>query len=129
MFRRVERGQAMAEAAVTLPLLLLAALALVQFALYAHAQNVVTGAVQDGARVAAAADRTLQDGAEHARAILRAGLGRSAGDVVVRPSMVGGAVVLEAEGHAPAVIPWVAEAVLPLRARAVVSKEQFRAGA
>ena len=43
----------MLEAAVAFPVLLMVAIGLVQFALFAHAQNVVTGAVQDGARVAA----------------------------------------------------------------------------
>ena len=51
---RGQRGQALVETAIAFPLLLIAALGLVQFALFYHAQNVVTGAVQEGARVAAA---------------------------------------------------------------------------
>lgn len=123
-----ERGQAMVEAAIAFPLLLLVAIGLVQFALFAHASNVVTGAVQDGARVAAAADRTLQDGVAHAQALLQAGLGRSAGDVALRGVDGGEVVVLEAQGRLRTIIPWVADASLPLSARAVMSKEHFRVG-
>ena len=125
---RAERGQALVEAALTLPLLLLVAIGLVQFALFVHAQAVVTGAVQDGARVAAAEGRTAADGVAHAEALLGAGLGRSARDVTVRASEGGETVALEAQGRLRAIIPWVADATLPLGARAVMSKEGFRAG-
>jgi Flp pilus assembly protein TadG len=121
-------GQAMVEAAVAFPLLLLVAIGLVQFALFVHAQNVVTGAVQDGARVAAAADRTPADGVAHAQALLRAGLGRSASDIAVRAVEDSDVVVIEAQGRLRTIIPWVADASLPLGARAVMSKERFRVG-
>lgn len=122
------RGQALVEAALAFPLLLMAALGLVQFALFAHAQHVVTGAAQDGARVAAAEDGTVQDGVAHARAVLRAGLGRSADDVTVRGTDSGDSVAIEARGRLRMIIPWVADATLPLGARSVITKEQFRAG-
>ena len=109
-------------------LLLLVAIGLVQFALFAHASNVVAGAVQDGARVAAADDRTLPDGVAHAQALLQAGLGRSAGDIALRGADHGEVVVLEAQGRLRMIIPWVADATLPLNARAVMSKERFRVG-
>jgi Flp pilus assembly protein TadG len=125
---RAERGQALVEAALTFPLLLLVAIGLVQFALFVHAQGVVTGAVQDGARIAAAEGRTPADGVTHAEALLDAGLGRSARDVTVRGSEGGGTVALEAQGRLRAIVPWVADATLPLGARAVMSKEGFRAG-
>ena len=78
-----QRGQGMAEAVTAFPSLLMTAIGLVQFALFAHAQNVVTGAAQDGARVAASEDRSLADGVSHTRALLEAGLGRSIDDVSV----------------------------------------------
>lgn len=123
-----ECGQAMVEAAVAFPLLLLVAIGLVQFALFVHAQTVVTGAVQDGARVAAAEDRTPADGVAHAQALLQAGLGRSASDVAVRAVEDSDVVVIEAQGRLRTIIPWVADASLPLGARAVMSKERFRVG-
>jgi Flp pilus assembly protein TadG len=123
-----ERGQAVTEAAIAFPVLLLVAIGLVQFALFAHASNVVTGAVQDGARVAAAEDRTLDDGVVYAQALLQAGLGRSARDVALSAVDGGEVVVVEAQGRLRAIIPWVADVTLPLKARAVMSKERFRAG-
>lgn len=123
-------GQGMVEAAVALPLVLAVAVALVQFALFAHAQHVVVAAVQDGARTAAGDGRTLDEGFDHARAVLRAGLGGHADRVVltVDETEAGDAVVVEAAGHLQTVIPWVTEASLPLYGRALVYKEQFRAG-
>ena len=123
-----QRGQGMVEAAIAFPILLMVAIGLVQFALFYHAQTVVTGAVQDGARVAAAEDRTLAEGVAHARTLLQAGLGRSAGDVTVQGSEGVDAVVVEARGRLRTIIPWVADATLPLAARSAMSKERFRAG-
>ena len=124
----MQRGQSIVEAALAFPLLLMVAIAILQFALFYHAQNVVTGAVQDGARVAASEDRTLEEGVAVAQALLRAGLGRSAGDVTVSGIDGGYAVAIEARGGLRAIIPWVADATLPLWARSVVSKEHFRVG-
>ncbi|MCL5107385.1 MAG: pilus assembly protein [Chloroflexi bacterium] len=118
----------MIEVAIAFPLLLIVAIALVQFAVFCHAQNVVAGAVQDGARVAAAEDRTLTDGVDHARALLRAALGPKAEEVRVQGTDGGDAVAIEARGELRAIIPWVADARLPLWARSVMSKERFRAG-
>ena len=118
----------MVEAAVAFPVLLMVALGLLQFALFYHAENVVIGAVQDGARVAASGDRTLEDGVLVARGILQAGLGQSATEVAVRGSDGGDAVAIEARGHLRMIIPWVADATLPLWARSVVSREHFSVG-
>ena len=118
----------MVEVAVAFPVLLMVALGLLQFALFYHAQNVVTGAVQDGARVAASEDRTLADGVAAARALLSAGLGQSATAVTVRAIDGGDAIAIEAQGGLRTIIPWVADATLPLWARSVASKEQFRVG-
>jgi hypothetical protein len=126
-FRRLagERGQATAETALAFPLLLAVAVALVQLALYVHAQSVVTAAVQDGARVAASEDRGVADGVAHAQALLRAGLGRSASELDVEGVDGGDAIALEARGALRAVVPWIADATLPLGARAVMAKERF----
>jgi Flp pilus assembly protein TadG len=127
MYRR-GAGQAMLEAALAFPLLLMVAIGLVQFALFAHAQHVVIGAVQDGARVAAADGRSISDGVSRAKDLLRAGLGRTANDVQIHGSEEGQIVVIEADGTLHMIIPWVGEATLPLHSRAVVAKEKFRAG-
>jgi hypothetical protein len=120
-----EGGQALVETAIAFPLLVAVALGVVQLVLFAHAEHVVTAAVQDGVRVAAAEDRTLEDGLAHAQALLRAGLGAAARDVSLEARGDGDLVALEARGTLRLVIPWVG-AGLPLRARAVASKEGFR---
>ena len=110
-----ERGQALVEAALAFPLLLLVAIGLVQFALFVHAQNVVTGAVQDGARVAASEDRPSATASPTREALLGAGLGRSARRRHGAAGREGGdAVALEAQGRLRTIIPWVADATLPL---------------
>lgn len=125
---RTERGQALVEAAIAFPLLLLVAIALVQFALFVYAQNVVTGAVQDGARVAAADGSTVADGVTRTQTLLGAGLGQSAAAVSVQGSAGTGVVTIQARGRLRTIIPWVADASLPLEAQAVMSKERFRVG-
>ena len=127
-FRPCRQGQAMVEAAITFPLLLMTAIGLVQFAIFVHALIVVTGAVQDGARVAASEDQSLTDGVGHTRALLEAGLGQSVGDLAVSGREGSDAVVIEAQGRLRLIIPWAADAALPVGARSVVSKERFRAG-
>jgi len=122
---RWQQGQALVETALAFPVLLIVALALVQFALFTHAENVVTGAVQDGARVAASEDRTIGDGIAHTQALLRGGLGQEAGRVQIRGVDGGDAVSIEARGHLTLIVPWVADATLPIGAKAVVQKERF----
>jgi Flp pilus assembly protein TadG len=116
------------ETAIAFPVLLLVAIGLVQLALYYHAQNVVTIAVQDGARLAAAEDRRVAEGVAHAQTLVRAGLGPTAGQVTLEGREEQGTVTLQAQGRLRAVIPWGVDATLPLQARATVSKERFRAG-
>ncbi len=125
---RGERGQAVVEAALAFPLLLMVAVGLVQFALFYHAQSVTTGAAQDGARVAAAADTTVDDGIARARVLLQAGLGATGQGIEIEGVDLGDAVVVRVQGRLRTVIPWVADSTLPLGAQAVVSKERFRAG-
>lgn len=125
---RHQPGQALVEGAIAFVLLTMVALALVQFALFVHAQNVVTGAVQDGARTAAGHGGTPDRGVAHAQAVIRAGLGAEAGAVDVSGAASGGTVVVEARGSLRLLIPWVGDARVPLRARAVAQKEEFRVG-
>ncbi len=116
------------ETALAFPVLIAIAVGLIQFAIFYHSQNVVTGAVQEGARVAASEDRTVADGVARAQSLLQAGLGPSAGNVAVQGIDGGDAVAIEARGQLRTMIPWVADATLPLQARAVAAKERFHAG-
>ncbi len=122
------RGQALLEAAIALTLVLTVLVALVQFALYVHARNVVAAATQEGARVAAAEGTTLDDGKAQARRLLAAGLGQSAASLEVRAEQDREAqtVTVEAQGRLRVIIPLVPSSSLPLRAGATMTKEQFR---
>ena len=122
------RGTATLETALCFPLVLMTAIGLVQFTIYWHAQNVVTGAAQDGARVAASDGRTLADGVNYAQTLIAAGLGPSAQNVQVKGIDGGDAIDVEAHGQLRLIVPWVADATLPIGAQAIMQKEQFRAG-
>src|SRR3989337_1880212 len=78
-----ERGQAMVELAMVLPVLLIILIGVVQFALVYHAKDVATTAAQEGARLAAADGRTPAEGAAPARDVLQSGLGRTGSGVSV----------------------------------------------
>lgn len=118
----------MAESAIAFPVLLVAAIGLLQFSVFYHSQNVMTEAVQEGARVAAEEDRTVSDGVAYAQVLLKAGIGPSADQVQVQGIDGGNAVAIEAQARLKLIIPWAVNASLPLQSRAVVSKEKFRVG-
>src|SRR3972149_132633 len=90
--RRGERGQAMVELVLVLPVLLIILIGVVQFALVYHAKDVATTAAQEGARLAAADGRTPAEGAARARDVLQSGLGRTGAGVRVTGQDTGGAV-------------------------------------
>lgn len=120
---RGQDGQSLVEFAAALPVLLLVSLAVLQFALYVHAQNVVTTACAEGSIVAAAGDGTVGDGVATARSLLEAGLGASAGGLAVQGADGGIAVTIEAKGSMPMLLLGPA-LQLPLRARSVMVKEE-----
>src|SRR5712691_7310297 len=76
--RRRVRAQSIVEVAVVFPLLILAGVGVIQFALWMHAEGVVTAAVQDGARAASSETGSLADGQTVAATLLRDGLGPTA---------------------------------------------------
>lgn len=111
---------------MTSGLLLIALLFLIQATLYMHARNVVTGAVQDGARVAAAWNGSVAGGVAHAEALVGDGLGGYAGTVRITGAEGNGVVVVVAEGGLRMIVPWITDTMLPLRARVEMEKERFR---
>jgi len=127
------RGQALVEAAVSFPLLVLLLLAVVEGALYVHALHVVLGAAREGAHAAAAehatVDEAITDGRARAREVLTAGLGQYANTIqVLDPSVDGGTVVVEVQGTLPLFFGGPgqdAPVQLPLNARARASREFF----
>ncbi len=123
--RRRVRAQSIVEVAVTFPLLILAGVGVIQFALWMHAEGVVTAAVQDGARVASSETRTLADGHAAAAALLRDGLGPTALLVNVISTEDATAVRFEAAGNLPAIFPWGPVTTVPLHATALMARDRF----
>jgi Flp pilus assembly protein TadG len=126
--RRAERGQAMVELALVLPVLLVILIGVVQFALVYHAKDVATTAAQEGARLAAADGRTPAEGAARARDVLQSGLGHTGSEFRVTAQDTGETVVVQAKGDYPLIIPWVTGRSIPIEAAGEVHKEGFRSG-
>jgi Flp pilus assembly protein TadG len=137
--RRASRqsAQVIVEAAIVFPLLIAAALAVLQFGLYAHAQNVVTAAAQDSARVYAAQGNATQlyaQAQQRAQDLVKAGLGTSADvpKVKITPTPSAGPqpdqVNVTVDTRMRTIIPWIPfrDPYLPLTATASMSKEHFR---
>ncbi len=72
-----QRGSAIAEFTMVVGLLTLLALAVVQLGLALHIRNTIHDAAAEGARVAALAGATREDGAERTRQLISAGLNDS----------------------------------------------------
>jgi len=123
--RRRVRAQSIVEVAVVFPLLILAGVGVIQFALWMHAEGVVTAAVQDGARMASTEAGTLADGRAVAAALLHDGLGPSAPLVNVVSTEDAAAVRFEAAGNLPAIFPWGPVTTVPLHATALMARNRF----
>src|SRR5581483_6485027 len=109
-------GAATVEAALVLGVFLIVLFAIVEFALFWHAEHVVEGAVQDGARVASADDGTLADGVERAQLLLKAGLGKAADRVQITALDGGEKIAVQAQGQWAIGIPSTLTGNLPLQA-------------
>lgn len=89
-------GSAVVEFILVSILVVMLFLAVVQLAMALHIRNTLISAAGEGARFAAAADQTPEDGAEHTRALIRQSLPDSyAGQVSFGYSTVGGVRTVE----------------------------------
>ncbi|MGD9894766.1 MAG: TadE family protein [Dehalococcoidia bacterium] len=118
----------MVEFALVAPIVLFVLFAAVQFALIAHAQNVVTTAAQEGARFAAAEGRSPADGSTRAEDVLRSGLGGGADGFIVTAQGSDETVMVRTEGQYRLIIPWLTGRDMPIEATAEVRREGFRRG-
>jgi len=123
-----EAGESMVEFALVLPVLLLVLVGVVQFALVHHAQNLVTTAAQEGARLAAAEGGDAVDGEQRTRDVLGSGLGSTGESFEVATSDDGETVTVRASGEYPLIFPWLGSRDIKLDAVASVRKEGFRSG-
>ncbi len=111
---RDESGASTVELAIALPVLLIALLGAVQFALVQHAENVAATAAAEGSRIAAADGGSLTDGATRTQSVLQAGLGATSGAFTVTTEDRGDVVVTQARGTYPLFIPWVTRLAIPI---------------
>ncbi|WP_066582586.1 TadE family protein [Cellulomonas timonensis] len=97
-----ERGAAVVDFVLVGALTSLLFAAVLQLAIIQHVRNTLVDCAAEGARYAALADRSAEDGAERTRALVTAGLsGAYAQDVTVRHTEVNGLEVVEVRITAP----------------------------
>jgi TadE-like protein len=124
--RRPYAAQALVEFALVAPLLIALSVGVLQLVLYAHARDVVTSSVQEGARVSAEDGRGLEDGYARARALMAAGLGTSLDPIVIAGTLDPDVVSIRVDGGLQPIVPLGAS--LPIHAEAWVARERFRPG-
>lgn len=112
-----ERGAAVVEFTLVSVLLVGLFLLVMQVGLVLHARNVLVSAAQDGARFAANADRTAEDGVARTRESVAGSLGPElAGRMVITPLPATGAGGLPVVGiRVSGPLPFVFAPVGPLR--------------
>ena len=100
--RRAERGSTVVDFALVSGLLALLFAGVVQLTLAVHVRNTLIDCAAEGARYAALADRTPQDGAARTRALIDASLAPGyAGDVSALATHLRGLPVVEVTVTAP----------------------------
>ncbi len=115
--RRDDRGAAVVEFTLVSVLLVFLFLLVMQIGLVLHARNVLVSAAQDGARFAANADRTAEDGVVRTRESVAGTLGAElAGQMVITPLPAGDSAGLPVVGiRVSGPLPFVFAPVGPLR--------------
>jgi len=124
--KRRGAGQALVESALGLPLMLLLSLGVLQVVLYAHARDVLTSAVQEGARLAAEDGRGLDEGYARSRALVSAGLGTSVEPVRLDGNLDNDNVAVRVNASLRPILPLPLIQDLPIHAEGRVARERFR---
>jgi Flp pilus assembly protein TadG len=115
----------MLEFVLVLPLLLFILLALLQVGMTIYAQSVVIGAAQEGARIAAQADKGIDDGIAVANRNITTGLGQVKTEVT--GSADNEAVSIQVEATVPSFLPILNQSLkFNLKARANMIKEGWQ---
>ena len=126
-FERHRAAQALVESALVLPLAIMLSLGVLQVVLYTHARDVLTSAVQEGARLAAEDGRSLDEGYARAQALVTAGLGGSVEPVRLDGSLDSDIVLLRVNTNLRPILPLPLVQNLPIHAEGRVARERFRA--
>lgn len=118
----------MVEFALVAPLLLLVLIAIVQFGLVHHAQNVASTAAQEGARLGAAEGGDAGVAEQRTLDVLRSGLGATGEGFDVSASDSDEWMTVTAIGGYPLIIPWLGSGIIAIDVQAEMRKEGFRSG-
>jgi Flp pilus assembly protein TadG len=118
----------MVEFALVVVPAVVAGVALIQFAIFRHSWQVLNDSVLEGARVASAENRTVDDGVAYARQLLQVGLPKTGSTMSLDGHTEDDTVVLEGHGSVQIAIPWVMQLEVPISARAAIAKEGFKPG-
>src|ERR1700687_3978083 len=124
-FERHRAAQGLVESALVLPLVIMLSLGVLQVVLYTHARDVLTSAVQEGARLAAEDGRNLDEGYARAQALVAAGLGSSVEPVRLDGSLDSNIVLLRADANMRPILPLPLVQNLPIHAEGRVAREGF----
>ena len=122
------KGQGFAEFAVTVPALMGMVLTIIGAGFWLYAQFVVTGAAQEGARVAAREVASTRDGQQAAERLLVGGLGTRGSALSVQVAQDSEAVTVEIAGQFPVSVMLGQPVSVPLHASASLIRERFRPG-
>jgi TadE-like protein len=124
--KRCSAAQALVESALVLPLVIMLSLGVLQVVLYTHARDVLTSAVQEGARLAAEDGRGLDEGYARTQALVTAGLGTSVEPVRLDGSLDSDSVGLRVDANLRPILPLPLVESLPIHAEGRVARERFR---
>lgn len=127
--RSGERGSLVLEAALVIPVLLLAVLALLQFALWAHTVNVVDDACAYGVREASMLGGSPAAAAGATEGLLQSGLGDYSAGFSVQAQDLGSSAAVDVRGVVPILLPLPGAPALPVHAHLERPKEESDAGA
>jgi predicted alpha/beta hydrolase family esterase len=119
-------AQALIEAALVMPVVVGLSLGVLQVVLYAHAHDVLVGAVQEGARLSAEDGRDLETGYARADTLVRAGLGSSVDPVHLVGSADDEMVAFRVDAALRPILPLPLIQALPIHAEGRVARERFR---
>jgi TadE-like protein len=119
-------AQALVEFALVVPLLVGLSFGILQLMLYAHARDVVTSSVQEGARLAAEDGRGLDEGFARTRSMLSAGLGAGLEPLAIDGSLDPDTVHVRVDAGLVPILPL--GTTLPIHVEAWVARERFRPG-
>ena len=121
-------AQGLAEFAVVVPALMGAVFTIIGIGFWLYAQVVVTGAAQEGARVAAREGATLAEGQRAAEQMLVGGLGQRGSSVPVQVAGDADLVIVDVAGQFPISVMLGQPVGMPLHASARLARERFRPG-